>query len=110
MEDLADAVVIDLGRLPSHGRDIGLYLRERKSTRHVPLLFAGGDSQKVERIRELLPDATYASWSDIDSALKDAISNAACCPGRPSLKLRGLLRHSPSQEAGHQGRVERTAD
>ena len=83
VEDLADAVVIDLGRLPSHGRDIGLYLRERKSTRRVPLLFAGGDPQKVERIRELLPDAAYASWSDIGPALRDAIANAPDAPVVP---------------------------
>lgn len=83
VEDLADAVVIDLGRLPSHGRDIGLHLRERKATRHVPLLFAGGDPQKVERVRELLPDAAYAPWSDIGSALRDAIANPPDAPVVP---------------------------
>ena len=82
-DDPADAVVIDLGRLPSHGRDIGLYLRERKSTRHVPLLFAGGDPQKVERIKELLPDAAYASWNHIGDALRSAISNAPVDPVVP---------------------------
>ena len=83
VEDPTDAVVIDLGRLPSHGRDIGLYLRERKSTRHVPLIFAGGDPQKVERIRELLPDAAYASWNGIDTSLKSAIANAPADPVVP---------------------------
>ena len=82
-EDPADAVVIDLGRLPSHGRDIALYLRERKSTRHVPLVFAGGDPQKVDRIRELLPDAAYASWSDIGAALENAIAGAPADPVVP---------------------------
>ena len=82
-EDPADAVVIDLGRLPSHGRDIGLYLRERKSTRHVPLIFAGGDPQKVDRIRALLPDAAYASWDGIDTSLKSAIANAPADPVVP---------------------------
>ena len=83
VEDPTDAVVIDLGRLPSHGRDIGMYLRERKSTRHVPLIFAGGDPQKVERIRELLPDAAYASWDGIDTSLKSAIANAPADPVVP---------------------------
>ena len=83
VEDPTDAVVIDLGRLPSHGRDIGLYLRERKSTRHVPLIFAGGDPQKVDRIRELLPDAAYASWDGIDTSLKSAIANAPADPVVP---------------------------
>ncbi len=82
-EDLGDVVVIDLGRLPSHGRDIALWLRERKSTRHVPLVFAGGDPQKVDRIRELLPDAVYASWDDMDAALEHAISNAPADPVVP---------------------------
>ena len=82
-EDPADAVVIDLGRLPSHGRDIALYLRERKSTRHMPLIFAGGDPQKVDRIRELLPDAAYASWDGIDTSLKSAIANAPADPVVP---------------------------
>ena len=82
-EDLGDAVVIDLGRLPSHGRDIALWLRERKSTRHVPLVFAGGDPQKVDRIKELLPDAAYASWGDMDAALENAIANAPADPVVP---------------------------
>ena len=83
VEDPADAVVIDLGLLPSHGRDIALYLRERKSTRHVPLIFAGGDPQKVDRIKALLPDAAYASWDGIDTSLKSAIANAPADPVVP---------------------------
>ena len=83
VEDLGDAVVIDLGRLPSHGRDLALYFRERKSTRRVPMVFAGGDPQKVERIRELLPDAAYASWDGMDASLEHAIANAPADPVVP---------------------------
>ena len=82
-DDLPDAFVIDLGRLPSHGRDIALYLRERKSTRHVPLVFAGGAQDKVERIKALLPDAAYTSWSGIDAALERAIADAPAAPVVP---------------------------
>ena len=82
-DDLPDAFVIDLGRLPSHGRDIALYLRERKSTRHVPLVFAGGAQDKVERIKALLPDAAYASWDGIDTSLKSAIANVPADPVVP---------------------------
>ena len=42
------SVVIDLGRLPSQGRDVALFLRKRKATRHVPIVFVGGDSAKIE--------------------------------------------------------------
>jgi CheY-like chemotaxis protein len=51
------AVVIDLSRIPSHGRDIALALRSQKGTRRVPLIFAAGDPEKVDRIRKILPDA-----------------------------------------------------
>jgi len=69
------AVVIDLGRLPSQGRDLGINLRKYKTTRHVPLLFVGGDLKKVERIKEILPDAIYTIWDRIGGSLKQAISN-----------------------------------
>jgi hypothetical protein len=65
-----DAVVIDLSRLPSHGKEIAIWLRNRKETRHVPLVFSGGDPAKVEKIRELLPDAVFAESSRLASSLK----------------------------------------
>ncbi len=49
-----DAVVLDLDRLPSHGREVGTMLRDSKNTRHLPLVFAGGTPEKVERIRREL--------------------------------------------------------
>jgi hypothetical protein len=35
-------------------------LRRYASTRPVPLIFAGGEEDQVARVRNLLPDATYA--------------------------------------------------
>ena len=69
------AVVIDLSRLPSQGRDLGLNIRKYKATRHVPLVFVEGETQKVARVKELLPDAVFTTWSRIASSLKRAISN-----------------------------------
>jgi hypothetical protein len=83
------AFVIDLGRLPSHGREVGLALRTQKGTRHVPLVFVGGDPDKVTRIRELLPDAVYTGWDDIASALRQAITQAPADPVVPESKLAG---------------------
>lgn len=71
-EDPPDVVVIDLGRLPSQGRDLGLQLRTRAGTRRVPLVFVGGQPGKVERVRELLPDATYTTWAQIHAVLEAA--------------------------------------
>jgi hypothetical protein len=69
-ENPPHAVVIDLGRLPSQGRDLGLQLRTRASTRRVPLVFVGGRPDKVQRVRELLPDAAYTTWPEIDAVLE----------------------------------------
>ncbi len=68
------AIVIDLTRLPSNGREVGIYLRKQKATRHIPLIYVEGEPDKVERIKKLLPDANYTSWSRIKSALKKAVS------------------------------------
>jgi len=59
------AMVIDLGRMPSHGRAVGIAMRQRKSTRCVPLVFVEGEPEKVARIREFLPDAEYTTWAKI---------------------------------------------
>jgi len=66
-----DAFVIDLDRRPSEGRSFGVMLRRYASTRPVPLIFAGGDEEQVARVRNLLPDATYAPWSSVVSALRN---------------------------------------
>ena len=82
--DPGDAVVIDLGRLPSHGREMGVYLRGRKSSRGTPLLFVGGQPDKVQRTRDVLPDAAFTSWSDVGEALGNAIAEAPATPHVPS--------------------------
>ncbi|MGE5221995.1 MAG: two-component system response regulator [Omnitrophica WOR_2 bacterium] len=70
-----DAVVIDLSRLPSQGRDIALQIRQFKPLRYVPIIFLEGDPEKIERIRKLLPDASYSDWDQISNTLLNAISN-----------------------------------
>jgi CheY-like chemotaxis protein len=43
---LPDAVVVDLSRIPSQGRDVALALRATKATRQVPIVFVEGDAAK----------------------------------------------------------------
>lgn len=69
-----DVVVIDLSRIPSRGRDMGMMFRYHKSTRHIPVVFLEGEPEKVARMRELLPDAVYGTWKKVRSVLKDALS------------------------------------
>lgn len=73
-DDPPDAFVIDLNRLPSHGLGVATWLRQQKATRPVPILFVEGNPEKTERIRNLLPDATYTDWKSMEKALQNAIS------------------------------------
>jgi hypothetical protein len=81
------AVVIDLGRIPSQGRDVGVALRSYKDTRSVPLVFVGGDPAKVERVSNILPDAFYTEWPDIGQALKAAVSRPPVQPVVPRSRM-----------------------
>lgn len=88
-ERVPHAIVIDLGRLPSHGRDVGLGVRQSKATRHVPIVFVGGEPEKVARVKALLPDAAFTPWNKIRSALKQAIAHPPENPVRPDSLLAG---------------------
>jgi len=84
-----DAVIIDLSRLPSQGRDIALAIRHQKTTRHLPLIFVEGDTDKIVRIQEHLPDAVYTAWNNIDRALKRAIAQPPKDPIVPKSRMDG---------------------
>ena len=84
-----DILLIDLGRLPSHGRDVGASVRQTRATRYIPLVFVGGDPAKVERVRQLLPDAVYTGWVDVQTALVDAMANPPANPVVPESGLAG---------------------
>ena len=88
-EEPPAALVIDLGRVPSHGRDLALAIRSRKETRDIPLVFAGGEPGKVEGVRALLPDATFAAWDAIGPALAAAIAAPPASPVVPCSTLAG---------------------
>jgi len=77
------AMVIDLGRMPSHGRAVGIAMRQRKSTRAVPLVFVEGDPEKVAKIREFLPDAEYTTWGKVGPVLKRALKTPLVAPFVP---------------------------
>jgi CheY-like chemotaxis protein len=95
----ADAIVIDLSRLPSHGREAAMSLRSSKATRHIPIVFADGDPAKVRGIKAVLPDATYTTWPRIGAAIANAIAKPGTAPvvpphsiysGKPVVEKLGL--------------------
>jgi hypothetical protein len=96
-----DAVVIDLDRLPSHGRELGLSLRASKSTSHLRLIFAGGLPAKIELVRAAIPDAIFTPWN---TGVPTAIERAIAQPDPPRLPSR-----EPSRKTGP-GSLERKLD
>lgn len=99
LANFPDAVVIDLSRLPSFGRAVGMALRARKSTRYVPIIFVDGDPAKVKMIKQTLPDATYTSWTKLETALPRAIAKPVTSPvvppssiysGKPAVEKIGI--------------------
>ena len=84
-----DAYVFDITRVPSHMRELAIALRSRVATRRVPIVFAGGDSAKVARLRETLPDAAYTAWEDVGGVLAEAIAHPPEAPVVPESLFAG---------------------
>jgi hypothetical protein len=94
------ALVIDLTRLPSQGRDLAIIIRKAGATRHVPLVFVGGDPAKVTAVKNLLPDAVYTSWENIDQALKNAIDHPLQNPVAPRSVFEAYIQKSLPEKLG----------
>jgi len=75
-----DAILIDLSRVPSAGRAVGTWLRQHRATRQVPLVFVGGDPEKVAATRRILADATFTEWRGVRGAVRRALRRP---PGKP---------------------------
>ncbi len=105
--DLAPAaIVIDLDRLPSHGRAVGVILRTTKSTRHIPLVFAGGEPEKIARARADMPDACFTDWKKAPAAIKKFLREPPQ-ESHPAARLHGSVRRvEPEQEARFQEKMQ----
>ena len=108
---IPDAIVIDIERLPSVGRDIGIALRMAKSTRNLPMVFAGGLPEKIAGIRMSLPDASYAPWPKVGNRTETRVGGSTHYrSSRAAIDLRALLRHAAAEKTRHQAElVDRTA-
>jgi CheY-like chemotaxis protein len=78
-----DGIVLDLARLPSHGRAVAMYLRQTKATRNVPLVVVKGDAEKTAKVREMVPDAEFTTWRGIRGALGRALRSPPADPVVP---------------------------
>lgn len=88
-QDPPGAVVIDLSRSPAQGRDLGVALRVHGSTRHLPMVFVGGSPEKVAGVWKVLPDAEFASWDEVHSAVARALKTPLENPVVPESILAG---------------------
>ena len=84
---LPDVFLIDLSRLPSHGREVALSLRGRKETRLTPIVFVDGDPEKVAKLKTILPDATYTTWGRLKTAIPRAIARKPASPVIPPTSI-----------------------
>ena len=94
------AVVIDLSRRPSHGREVATVLRGIKLTRHIPIVFVNGAPEKVEAVRKILPDAAYTSGARLPSTLRQAIAKAPANPVVPAQMMDRYKQRTAAQKLG----------
>ncbi len=85
LKSVPEAFVLDLDRSPSVSRAKGMWLRNRKDTRLVPLVFCGGTPEKVDEVRGYLPDATFASWDSVAESVRQAIATKSTQPVVPDV-------------------------
>lgn len=78
-----DVLVIDLDLRPSHGHMIAKALRLHPSICRIPIVFAGGAPEKLERVRAELPDAFFTGWDKAPAAIRRAIRSAPRDPVKP---------------------------
>jgi CheY-like chemotaxis protein len=95
-----DAVVIDLSRLPSHGRELAVWLRGAKSTRHIPIVFVNGEAGKVEKVREILPDATFATTARVRAAVASACRKRTALPIQPAPMMERYKAKTAAEKLG----------
>jgi hypothetical protein len=94
------AIVIDLDRLPSHGRAVALALRASASTRRIPIVFAGGAEEKVAVARAELPDAAFVAWKGVAAAIRKAVKSPPAGPLKAQAYMQRYAVSALAQKLG----------
>jgi CheY-like chemotaxis protein len=95
-----DVVLIDLSRLPSHGREVACWLRNTKYARHIPLVFVGGEPAKMDGIRKLIPDAVFTSVKGAAVGIKRAAERANVSLVVPPSSMERYSNRTTAQKLG----------
>jgi CheY-like chemotaxis protein len=80
---MPEALVIDLTRVPSSGRNLAFAIRNTKYTRQIPIVFVDGEPEKVDAIRKQLPDAVYTPRKRVAAAIRTACKQVLINPAIP---------------------------
>jgi CheY-like chemotaxis protein len=95
-----DALVIDLTLRPSYGRELAISMRQRKDTRRIPIVFVDGAPEKVEAIRQQLPDAFYGSRKQLCARIRVALRSRPEDPVVPPAHMERYRSRSAAQKLG----------
>jgi DNA-binding response OmpR family regulator len=68
-----DALVISLARLPSHGRRVAAVTVETKKLREVPIIFVGGEAEKVRIARKEFPVAAFCESDEMIDVVRRVV-------------------------------------
>jgi CheY-like chemotaxis protein len=82
-ENLPALILIDLDRLPSHGREVAMAILGSKSVRHIPIVFAGGVEEKIVRVKTDVPGGVFTEWAQAAAAVKRALKNPPAVVATP---------------------------
>ncbi len=99
--ELPCAVVIDLSRSPSTGRDIAVAMRSHRALVNVPFILVEGEPDKIATIKKLLPDAIATTWPRIGATLVKARAASLHRVGS-SFRCSRPTKENPGGEARHQ--------
>jgi hypothetical protein len=85
---------------------VAVALRQSKTTRHLPIVFAGGVAEKVAPIRKELPDAFFAEWTKVGPVLAKALKNAPANPVKPVSHMQRYAGSSLVKKLGFKPRMK----
>lgn len=73
-ENPPDALVISLERLPSHGRRVAAVTTEYKKLRELPVIFVGGEKDKVDVTRKEFPQAAFCTFDLLLKTIQEVVA------------------------------------
>src|SRR5262245_53790799 len=94
---LPEVVIISQDRLPSHGRAVAAVFWEANNRRAIPIIFAGGNQDKVAATKKKFPHAIYCGSGEVIQAVEEVLRN-------PPASLPPKVKRAPPHTPGYSGK------